>query len=100
MSDSGSAARSAVSKRTLVTPAATAPARAFAIALAARSMPTNRLPGRATARGMRLPPSPQPASSTKASFAPAAGTPNSRAIASMRTGDVEARAVDTYGTSS
>jgi len=33
-------------------------------------------------------------------LAPAAGTPNRRAIASMRTGDVDARAVDTYGTSS
>ena len=76
------------SRVTLVNRSASTRAGPRSIAVAERSSPTKLAPGSATAIGMRLPPSPQPSSSTRQLSTAGGASPNSVPTVASRSGCV------------
>ena len=71
---------------TLPSPSRSVSSRARAIGTAALSIPTNVEPGSAAAIGSRLPPTPQPSSSTRQRAGGVGDSPNSVASVASRSG--------------
>ena len=87
-------------KSRLFNPRAAATVRPVSICRLERSTPTNRLSGKASAMGSRLPPEAQPSSSTRQFSGGAGCIPSSVASVARKSGCVAKRGRLSYGTSS